>query len=54
MQLEYLVKAYGYCTVTVLQCEAVRKNTMSEIQNNENCNFISEYSDNVSCLVSLQ
>jgi hypothetical protein len=38
--LKYLVNAYDYFTITVLQCEAVRKNTKSEIRYNENCKFI--------------
>jgi hypothetical protein len=28
-----------YFTIEILRCEAVRKNTTSDIQNNENCNF---------------
>jgi len=53
-QLKYLLNAYDYFTITVLQCKAVRKNTKPEIQYNENHNFVSEHSYDVAILVRSQ
>jgi hypothetical protein len=41
-------------TIKILQCEAVRKNTICEIQNNENSDFLSEYSGGLCCLAASQ